>query len=195
MDAVRHVLAVLMVVLTPPAVIYWLVIHPFVGFWRRLGTKPSLVILWAGFSAAIWGCWQVRDVLVGRDLGTNLWLFVPGLALYIVAAWMSRAVSRHLTLRILAGVPEINAAGPGRILREGIYGRVRHPRYAAFLVGCTGIALIVNYTGLYVMAVALFPALHVVAILEERELRARFGGDYEAYAAEVPRLVPRLRRG
>jgi len=193
MDTVRYVLAVLMVILTPPAVVYWFVIHPFVGFWRRLGPRPSLVILWVGFGAAIWGCWRFRELLVGRDLGTNLWLFVPGLALYIIAAWLSRAVSRHLTLRVLAGVPELDAAGPGKVLREGIYGRVRHPRYAAFLVGCAGIALIANYAGIYVMAVLLFPALHLVAILEERELRARFGADYEAYAAEVPRLVPRRR--
>jgi protein-S-isoprenylcysteine O-methyltransferase Ste14 len=196
MDTVRYVLAVLMVILTPPAVAYWFAIHPFVGFWRRLGTKPALTVLWAGFIAAIRGCWSIRDVLVGRDLGTSTWLFVPGLALYLVAAVLSRAVSRQLTMRILVGVPELDAGpGPGRLLREGIYGRVRHPRYAAFLIGCVGIALIVNYVGVYVMSVLLFPALHVVAIIEERELRARFGADYEAYSAEVPRLVPRLRGG
>jgi protein-S-isoprenylcysteine O-methyltransferase Ste14 len=193
MDGFRHVVAILLAVMAPPAVAYWFAIHPFVGFWRRLGLKPSLAVLWTGFAAVMWACWHFRDVMVGRDLGTNPWLIVAGLALYVVAVRISRAVSRQLKLRILVGIPEIDAAGPGRVLREGIYGRIRHPRYAAFLAGCAGGALIVNHTGTYLVVAALLPALHIVALLEERELRARFGAEYEAYAAVVPRLVPRLR--
>ena len=35
MDQVRYVVAVLLVVFTPPAMLFWFVVHPFTGFWRR----------------------------------------------------------------------------------------------------------------------------------------------------------------
>lgn len=191
MDGFRYVVALLMALSIPAAVIYWLAIHPFVAFWRRLGPKLSFTVLGSGFAGCVWVCWLLRDTLLGRDLGTNWWLIAPGLALYLAAAQMSRAVARHLSLRILVGWPEIATGnGPGKLLNEGIYARVRHPRYAAFLLGSAGIALIVNYVGLYVMTALLFPALHLIAVIEERELRQRFGAGYIAYSAAVPRLVP-----
>jgi protein-S-isoprenylcysteine O-methyltransferase Ste14 len=195
MDGFRYVVAVLVAVSVPPAILYWFGIHPFAGFWRRLGPKRAYTVLALGFAVVVWLCWRLRDPLLGRDLGTRGWLIAPGVLLYLVAAYLSREVQRHLSLRILLGVPEIVAgSGPGKLLREGIYGRVRHPRYTSFLIGSAGSALIVNYLGIYVMTAALFPALHVIAIIEERELRQRFGADYAAYAAAVPRLIPRFGR-
>ena len=37
------------------------------------------------------------------------------------------------------------------------------------------------------------PILHLVVLLEERELLERFGDAYRDYAGRVPRYVPRLR--
>jgi len=196
MDGFRYVFAVLTAMTLPPAIVYWLAVHPFVGFWRRLGGKISFTILGLGFLYVVYVCWLWRTSLVGRDLGTNWWLIVPGIALYLLAARMTRETARQLSFRTMLGVPEISPdRTPGRLLREGVYARVRHPRYASFLVGVVGIALIVNYAGLYVLAALSFPALHLVASLEERELRDRFGDEYDAYSATVPRLIPRLRRG
>ena len=45
--------------------------------------------------------------------------------------------------------------------------------------------------GLYVMTVLMFPALHLIAVIEERELHERFGDAYAEYCAAVPRLIPR----
>ena len=196
MNGFRYVLAVLLAVSMPPAVAYWYVIHPFAHLWRRLGPKLAFAILWLGFLAAIWGCWLARHTLLGRDLGTNPWLIPPGLALYILALWISEQVRRHLSLRILVGWPELASGhGPGKLLNEGIYARVRHPRYAAYLIGCLGAAMIVNYAGIWILTALLFPALHLVTVIEERELRQRFGAQYDAYAAAVPRLIPRIGRG
>ncbi len=194
MDTFRHVFALLFVVTVPAAVGYWFAIHPFIAFWRRLGTSASYTILIAAFVAVCFGSWLVRDTLLGRDLGARPWLYGPGLALYGLAVVISVRVRRHLRIGILAGVPEIRgASAPAELLDQGIYARVRHPRYLAFLIGSAGIALIVNYSGVYVMSALVFLAIHAIVVLEERELRDRFGDAYVEYAARVPRFIPGLR--
>ena len=52
-------------------------------------------------------------------------------------------------------------------------------------------AFIANYVGVYILAVVILPALHLVVLLEERELRHRFGEEYDLYRARVPRYIPR----
>ena len=79
------------------------------------------------------------------------------------------------------------------MLKEGIYARVRHPRYVAVIIGIAAVALFVNYLGIYVFTVLAVPALWLVVILEERELAERYGREYEQYQREVPMFIPRLR--
>jgi protein-S-isoprenylcysteine O-methyltransferase Ste14 len=77
------------------------------------------------------------------------------------------------------------------LLTDGIYARMRHPRYVEVVLGTLVYCLIANYVGAYIVLGASVPVLYVVALLEERELRRRFGAAYEAYARRVPRFVPR----
>jgi protein-S-isoprenylcysteine O-methyltransferase Ste14 len=37
----------------------------------------------------------------------------------------------------------------------------------------------------------MFPAIHLVVLLEEPELRERFGAEYEEYCGRVPRYIPK----
>ena len=48
-----------------------------------------------------------------------------------------------------------------------------------------------NYSGAWVLYALAFPAIHLVVLLEERELRERFGAEYEDYCRRVPRYLPR----
>jgi protein-S-isoprenylcysteine O-methyltransferase Ste14 len=76
-----------------------------------------------------------------------------------------------------------------RLANRGLYAVVRHPQYLGYMLLAVGLAvrahdLPVSLAG--VMAVGLFAA-HTLA--EERDCAARFGVDWQRYAAEVPRFT------
>jgi len=194
MHIFRYILALLVVVCVPPGVALWLVIHPLAGFWRRLGPGWTYAILSVPTLGGIAVLFLARRTLLGADLGTNAWLIalaIPCAAIWIVLALRRR---RRLTFRILAGWPELSRDQPGVLLTDGIYATMRHPRYVEVVLGTASYCLIANYLGVYIVLAASMAVLYVVVLLEERELRRRFGDAYDAYARRVPRFIPRYSR-
>lgn len=188
----RYVMGALLAVTLPPAIAYWFIVHPFIGFWRRVGARGTFWFLGAFYAVTIAGLYPLRNVLLGRDLGTSLPAIAAALPLVVVAGVISRKRRRHLTFRILAGVPELapDPRGAG-LLTEGIYGRIRHPRYVEFTLALVGWSLFVNYAGLYLITALSILALYLIVLIEERELHQRFGPAYADYSARVPRFIPR----
>ena len=237
MDTIRFVLAVLIWATFPPAIVFWYLVHPFVGYWRRVGGPLQTYLVVGPVCVLLLGVLLRWNPVAGTDLGTNWILFAVGFGLWVVSWAMERAIRKHLDFRTLAGVPELaysatqvpriptmeefigedgedsengsqgsmtemveespsedDRAGPdprGRLLDEGIYARVRHPRYAAVMIGVWGWAMMSNHGTSYLMAAALVPALLGVIHFEEKELVERFGDDYRAYRERVPALFPR----
>ena len=76
---------------------------------------------------------------------------------------------------------------------SGPYSRIRHPQYVAFVLILIGFLL--QWPTL--LTLVMFPVLLVMygrlAITEEAEMRARFGAEFEAYAARTPRFLPSSR--
>lgn len=193
LDSIRYWLAALTVATMPAAILYWYLIHPFAVAWRKLGRLPTYLIVSTVCLGVVGVLLTLRDSLLGADYGFNPALAAAGAILYAVAVYLELQCRKHLKFHILAGAPELAKDDPGRLLQEGIYARIRHPRYLSLLFGMTGVALFMNYRGVYVFLVALAPAIWALILLEERELRARFGEAYVEYSRRVPRLVPRLR--
>lgn len=77
-----------------------------------------------------------------------------------------------------------------------MYARLRHPRYAAALLGVCAAAFFSNYQALYLQCPACLGLLYGMTRMEERELVARFGEEYVKYQRWVPRFLPgyRLKR-
>ena len=84
-------MGVLFVVTLPPAFLYWFLVHPWPGFWRRLGKWPSLIILFGVLFATIFALVPFRVTLVGRDLGFSGWLTALAIALYVPTALVARS--------------------------------------------------------------------------------------------------------
>ncbi len=124
--------------------------------------------------------WRLTPAL---EIPALQWL---GLALYCVDVfwlhWVDTFLSRHFSGGLTAR----------RVMTEGPYRFVRHPRYTAVLASHIAFALVFAS----VLAWGLF-FVWLVLILrrirrEERHLREIFAADYDAYAAHTARLLPRV---
>jgi len=193
-DSARYIIAILVIASFPPSLLLWLAIHPFAAFWRRLGPVWTYVILGLPVAGYIAGVWLFRKTLLVLDLGTNLFtMILAGIALG-AAALLKRSVVKQLKFAGLAGIPELSKEKyPGKLLTEGIYSRVRNPRYIEALLWVMAYALFANYLEAYIVVVLCLPLIYFVVRLEERELRERFGTAYEEYCRRVPRFVPKPR--
>ena len=192
MDKVRYILALLAIMSYPPAVGWWYVTHPFVGFWRRLG-RPAFYTIVTVLSFAIMGAiYLVREPLLAVEYGTNRAFWPLVVLFYGTSIYVEIRCRKHLKTKILMGAPELAPDGRGgKLITEGIYGRVRHPRYIAVWLGTVAAAFFTHYLAVYVIAIAIVPALYLVVLMEEKELRERFGEEHERYCDRVPRFVPR----
>jgi protein-S-isoprenylcysteine O-methyltransferase Ste14 len=190
-DLARDIFTLMVVAGAPPGIALWFAIHPFARFWRRLGpgwTYAILMIPVAGYIAAVIG-W--RDRLLAVDFGTNPFFIV--LALFCLAGASVILVKRRrlLTRKIVTGVPELSAkVYPGRLLTEGIYGLMRHPRYVEITLWTLAYTLFANHLSAWIVWGLSLPALWLVVVLEEAELRTRFGSEFEDYCRRVPRFIP-----
>ena len=174
--------------------LFWLVVHPAIGFWRRYpracyyGLLPVMVLatgagLWLPYE------WWLETRFTQHGLAT-----LGGLALIGTDLWLMRRVERELGWRVLVGLPELMPASHrADVAAGGIYERVRHPRYLGMILSWLGAALLTGATRLLALVAVFLGLAWLVMELEERELLKRLGEPYADYRRRVPRLVPRPR--
>ena len=101
------------------------------------------------------------------------------------------------SLRRFAGEGEGTLAPwdpPRRLVVRGPYRFVRNPMISGVLFVLIGEALVLRsmphalWAGVFLVLNLIF-----IVLLEEPQLRARFGGAYREYCRHVPRVVPRRR--
>jgi len=192
MNTFRHVLTLLMLMFMPGAVLFWFLVHPFVRFWRRIGLRRTMAIHYTLLAAFATGVFLLRKTLLAVDFGTNPVLIAAAVLMLAASIVLRRKISRHLRFKTLGGLPELAPENhPQPLLTEGIYSRIRHPRYLEVLLVMASLSLIANNLAAYVNWIIGIPSVLLIVRIEERELRDRFGAEYDAYRARVPRFVPR----
>ena len=135
---------------------------------------------------------RFRGPLLAVEYGTHPTLWFLAAASYGLAVSIELRCRKHLSVSTLVGVPELRgAASEQALLTEGIYGQMRHPRYVGATLGYVASMFFANYLFLYAALPVLLLLIHIIVVLEERELVERFGDEYRTYKAKVPRYVPR----
>lgn len=175
--------------------------------WRTFGTFSAFIVAlfveMYGFPLTIYllSGWLVRrypgiDVL-GHDAG-HLW--------YTLLGFQGNPHTNvlHLASNVLiaAGFIVLSAAWrvlfaaqkEGTLATTGPYASIRHPQYAAFVLIMFGFLLQWPTLPTLVMFPILVTLYVRLAHREEREVRAAFGDDWEAYARNTPRFIPRFWR-
>jgi len=190
-DWLRFGLAVMLWATIPAGIAYWLLVHGFVDYWRRVGPAPTWLVVIPACLLIMAGFWRWGGGIVERsDLGTNMGLFGGGVLLWGISVILDRRSREHLDTATMLGVTEVS--GGTELLDRGLYGRVRHPRYLSLILGAVGWAMMANHGASYLMVAALIPGVWLVVAVEEQELVARLGDAYREYRQRVPAMIPRF---
>lgn len=192
-DSFREFLAAMYIVMVPPAFAFWFIVHPFIDFWRRIGAVWTYIITISLLALMGYGIAQTLGYLPQFDFRPNIWTLIPGMVTIAFSIFLSTQWRQHLKFKTLVGIPELSPQKhPGKLLTEGIYAKIRHPRYLEGIIGFLGWALVLNYPAVYGVMLWSWIAIYITTLIEEKELRQRFGREYEEYCRRVPRLIPKI---
>lgn len=113
--------------------------------------------------------------------------------------WMFEVLEVLGVFMIIAGVLGrlwsilyIGGRKNAQIMQDGPYSVCRHPLYLFSTIGVLGFGLMLGSLVLTaILGAVFFAILNATASREEAFLRHEFGPAYDAYAARVPRILPR----
>lgn len=81
----------------------------------------------------------------------------------------------------------------GRLVRDGVFARVRHPLYLAALLFYASLSLSTLSLIAAALLAGIFGFYDFIASYEERILLGRHGDEFREYRRRVPKWIPRLR--
>jgi protein-S-isoprenylcysteine O-methyltransferase Ste14 len=154
---------------------------------------------------------RVVDQVGGWAFRQRSWLPVPLALMLLLVRWreLDQPAVLPVGLTIVAGglgirlwavrqigtISRTRAGRLGPLITSGPYALVRNPLYVGNWLIWTGFAVASGLLWMVPVAwLIFFLQYSAIAAWEESRLRETYGADYEAYARDVPRWIPRLRR-
>ena len=148
------------------------------------------LVLAPGFVAVMVPRWISHWRFEAALLGLPVLRFVGGVLLALGAIGLLDSFGRFAIQGIGTPAPVF----PTRhLVVTGLYRYVRNPMYLAVVSTILGQGLVLGNVGLLEYGGLVWLLFHLfVLIYEEPTLKARFGSEYAAFCAGVPRWIPRL---
>ena len=129
-------------------------------------------------------------------LNYRIWFMDP-FSLLQICSWVLLilsiyiAVAGFLLLKKI-GKPDANFENTSVLVKDGLYRYIRHPLYLSlFLVG-TGVMMKSPGPAQLILGLVNLMAVFFTARIEENEMIARFGKEYQEYMRETKMFVPYL---
>lgn len=142
---------------------------------------PKWVMLLMGLDLAVfleYGHWQILPGLaqpVLQSIGLGLYLAVT-----VWQTWTDIYLAKYFTRNEATSLP----------MSYGPYRYVRHPRYAAAILGKGAMALALASVFGWLLVIAWSVLLLRKIAVEEKHLRELFGPGYESYARTTAKVIP-----
>ena len=88
------------------------------------------------------------------------------------------------------GKPDSNFENTSVLVKSGIYRYIRHPLYLSLLLLGTGIMLKEPFKLQQIFGAINLISIYLTAIIEEKEMIAKFGNSYREYMKETKMFIP-----
>ncbi len=189
----RSDLAFLAVLLWPVIPHFWIPVHGFSRFFRKIGllTYAVPMVTWLPIAYLIY---RNRMKLLADTIPVPPGLEIIGMIILVGGIILQLWTLQLLGLKGITGVPEVSEKHTGTFVKKGPFSVVRHPTYLSHTLMLLGVFLVTGTVAVAVITALDFFLIHAVIIpLEDRELMSRFGKNYRIYRSEVPRFFPKLR--
>jgi protein-S-isoprenylcysteine O-methyltransferase Ste14 len=185
------VFAQAIVILYPGVFIFWFVFHSRIERWRGIGKRAYLYAClgWpvTGVVLLLWRHW-----IFHLRWPTPWWMIAIGLAALTAAFRVGILAARAISRQTLVGLVELEPQrNPQKLLQTGIYSKTRNPVYFTHWLVILAAAALSGYAANWIFWAIDSLLLMILIRVEERELLARYGSQFQAYMRGVPRFVPR----
>jgi len=131
-----------------------------------------------------------RPRLAGGSPAWDRWMDVLGIAVAAAGQGVRALVIGLAYVRRGGKDGKVHA---DTLVQEGVFAHSRNPLYFGNLLVFLGLTIALNSPAAWLLGMpAVLLAYSAIVAAEERFLRGRFGAEYEAYCARVPRYVPSL---
>ncbi len=183
-------LAFITILVWPAVPLFWIPVHGFPKFFRKLDILTYIVplVLWLPPAYLFF---TYSDVLLSLRADLPRLVKMAGLLLFAGGTILHLWTGKLLGFKGLIGLPEISSKVKSRFVMKGPFLVVRHPTYLAHTLLFAGVFLITGVAAVGVVTLLDFVIMNKVVIpLEEKELESRFGEQYREYEKKVPRFFP-----
>jgi protein-S-isoprenylcysteine O-methyltransferase Ste14 len=192
-DSIRSLVATLLLAIYLPVALYMTWIHALDRLWKKIGSV-SYLIHWTLYVGMVVAIIRFHSVWRWRAWPWPVWMSFAGLFPIALGAWLAYRTYATIDPHTLLTFRQIHPDEHRRLIRDGVLGTIRHPRYVMYVLLALGNVIVTGYP-IVVASLAVSAGLFAVVIhLEERELREHFGEEFEEYRREVPAFLPRIRR-
>ncbi|MBI4473393.1 MAG: isoprenylcysteine carboxylmethyltransferase family protein [Acidobacteria bacterium] len=181
-----------LVVVYPSVLIFWLIIHSNIDRWRSLGRR-SYWIAATGLPVFGGSVLLFRERIFSIQWQPGLVFQAIGAIAFIASLTIGYIAGQMIPTRTLVGLAELEphkATQP--LLQRGIYARTRNPIYLAHWLLILSMAALTGYAANWLLFVVDCAILPFMIRAEQKELRMRYGAEFEDYARRVPRFFPKL---
>lgn len=192
-NRILEVLALITLIFGFNIPLFWIPVHLYPKFFRKLGIFTYMIPLFT-LSLIAFLVFKFRQDILIYTVEIPSLLSLIGLVIFLFGVILHIWTAKLLSFWGLIGIPEIFPKISSKLITSGPFSKVRHPTYLAHTMIFLGVFLLTGFFAVGILTLFDFLIVNVFIIpFEERELLSRFGKVYEEYKKRVRwRILPGL---